>query len=209
VTIINLYNNVIGVEGALALADALKFNTSVTNINLGGNQMGAEGALALADALQVNTKVSNIDISQNGIGAEGALVIADALKFNTSVTNVNFRRNGIGNKGASALANSLKVNTSVTTILLGGNAIGASNNTNVNKLLTRNERLRQLFLFDARQMLLSVMCADECGVVWPYLLDSGDTDGIAAPAGNVETLRAEFAAVVEERRRRGCASSCS
>jgi hypothetical protein len=50
-------------------------------------------------------------------------------------------------------------------------------------------------------MLLSLMCADECGVVWPYLLASGDKDGIVAP-DNVEMVRAEFAAVVEERRRR-------
>jgi hypothetical protein len=71
--------------------------------------------------------------------------------------------------------------------------------------MARNKRLRRLFLFDARRMLLSVMCADECGVVWPYLLDSGDTDGIVAP-DNVETLRAEFAAVVEERRRRAAAA---
>jgi hypothetical protein len=52
-------------------------------------------------------------------------------------------------------------------------------------------------------MLLSLMggCADECSVVWPYLLISGDTDGKVAP-DNVENLRAEFAAVVEERCRR-------
>jgi hypothetical protein len=51
-------------------------------------------------------------------------------------------------------------------------------------------------------MLLSAMtgCADECSVVWPYLLVGDDLDFIAAP-GNVEPLRAEFAAVVEERRR--------
>jgi hypothetical protein len=72
----------------------------------------------------------------------------------------------------------------------------------VDELLARNGRLRHLFLFDARKMLLSLMCADECGVVWPYLLDSADKDvGIVAP-NNIETLRAEFAAVVEERRRR-------
>jgi hypothetical protein len=50
-------------------------------------------------------------------------------------------------------------------------------------------------------MMLSVMCADWCGVVWPYLLESGDTDGVVAPE-NLDSLRAEFAAVVEERRRR-------
>jgi hypothetical protein len=54
-------------------------------------------------------------------------------------------------------------------------------------------------------MLLSLMCADECGVVWPYLLESGNTDGIAAP-DNVEMIRAEFAAVVEERHRRAAAA---
>jgi hypothetical protein len=37
--------------------------------------------------------------------------------------------------------------------------------------------------------------------VWPYVLDGDDLDVIKAPA-NVETLRAELAAVVEERRRR-------
>jgi len=50
-------------------------------------------------------------------------------------------------------------------------------------------------------MLLSLMCADECGVVWPYLLDSDDRD-VGVATENVESLRAEFDAVVEERRRR-------
>jgi methyl-accepting chemotaxis protein len=52
-------------------------------------------------------------------------------------------------------------------------------------------------------MLLSVLCADECGVVWPYVLGGNDKlTGVSLAAGTVETLRAEFAAVVEERRRR-------
>jgi hypothetical protein len=71
--------------------------------------------------------------------------------------------------------------------------------------LARNDRLRHLFFFDARQMLLSLMCADECGVVWPYLLDGDDMDVGVSSDINVETLRAEFAAVVEERRRRALA----
>jgi hypothetical protein len=51
-------------------------------------------------------------------------------------------------------------------------------------------------------MLLSLMCADECGVVWPYLLKRGDTDGSVAP-DNADTIRAEFLSdIVAERRRR-------
>jgi hypothetical protein len=65
-----------------------------------------------------------------------------------------------------------------------------------------------LFIFDARKMLLSLMCADECGVVWPYLLEAADAD-VGVSSAHVETLRAEvIAAVVEERRRRrGAAAS--
>jgi hypothetical protein len=43
------------------------------------------------------------------------------------------------------------------------------------------------------------MCVDECGVVWPYLLESGDTDGAVMSSKYVEALRLEFASVVAER----------
>jgi Ran GTPase-activating protein (RanGAP) involved in mRNA processing and transport len=59
-------------EGAVALADALKANTSVTNMNLGGNKIGDEGASALADAIEANTSLTNIDLCENKIGDVGA-----------------------------------------------------------------------------------------------------------------------------------------
>jgi hypothetical protein len=87
----------------------------------------------------------------------------------------------------------------VTKMDISEHEIGASGCAHIDKLLARNDRLRHLFLFDARKMLLSVLCADECGVLWPYGDDK--TCGIKAPA-HIETLRGEFPAVVEERRRR-------
>jgi hypothetical protein len=65
--------------------------------------------------------------------------------------------------------------------------------------VARNKR--RLFLFDARRMLLLVMCADWCRVVWPYVLTKRDINDMAAP-DNVETLLAEYLEVVAERRRR-------
>jgi hypothetical protein len=76
----------------------------------------------------------------------------------------------------------------------------------INASIDRNRRFRRLFLFDARQMLLSLMCADECGVVWPYLLAVEDLGTRKAP-GVVETLRAGFAVVVAKRRRRAAAAA--
>jgi hypothetical protein len=231
---INLEENEIGAEGASALADALKVNTSVAKIDLEGNDIGAEGASALAEALKVNITATDINCMFNKIGDAGASALADALEENKSVTNINLGYNIIGDEGASALANALKQNTSVTNIYLWDNRIGAEGtsaladalkvNTSmafmnfekngvivedaalVNALLARNKRFRHRFLFDARRMLISVICTDWCGVVWPYLLDSDDLD-VGITPDNIETLRAEFAAVVEERRRRAEAAT--
>jgi hypothetical protein len=93
----------------------------------------------------------------------------------------------------------------VTSIDLPYNEFGIELTTTINALTARNKRLRRLFLFDARQMLLSVLCADECDVVWPYSLAAADADYVAQPSnrfGNFASLRSGFAVVVEERRRR-------
>jgi hypothetical protein len=44
--------------------------------------------------------------------------------------------------------------------------------------------------------------------VWPYLLESGDKDGIVAP-DNVEKIRVEFEGVLAERLRRSAAANCA
>jgi hypothetical protein len=201
VTEISIFHNEIGAKGAAALADALEVNTSVTTISLLSNKIGDEGAAALADALKVNTLVTCMHLANNQIGDEGAAALADALEVNMSVTYINLGSNQISNEGAAALADALQVNTSLNSITLNGNAMDESNRAKIKALVARNKRFRSLFLFDARRMLLSLMCADKCGVVWPYLLERGDKDvGIVAPA-DVETIRAEFFSdVVAERR---------
>jgi Ran GTPase-activating protein (RanGAP) involved in mRNA processing and transport len=66
--------------------NALKMNASVTSINLiGYTTISDEGASAIADALKANTSVTNIYLGGNEIGNEGALTLADALKVNTTL----------------------------------------------------------------------------------------------------------------------------
>jgi hypothetical protein len=165
-------------------------------VDLGGAGIDNDDVKAPANALKDNTSVWSINLCGNYIGNEGAAAIADALKVNASVTNFDRSHNyRIGHNGVLALVDALKLNTSVTDIDISGNR---SFHSNVDKLMARNKSFRSLFLFDARRMLLSLMCADECGVVWPYLLENGDTDGIVAP-DDIQTIRAEFAVVVKER----------
>jgi hypothetical protein len=145
--------------------------------------------------------VTIVDLWNNQIGVEGATALADTLKVNMSVTTISLGHNQIGIEGASALAEALKVNTSLTYVYLGFNGVDKSNLATVKKLTDRNIRLHRLFVFDAQQMaLLSVMCADECGVVWPYLMLSSRsiTDHSIAMPDNVDALRATLASVIAE-----------
>ena len=61
-TKIDLYGNAFGVEGAKAIGEALKVNTSLIEIILLGNYMDAEGAKAIGEALKVNTSLTKIDL---------------------------------------------------------------------------------------------------------------------------------------------------
>jgi hypothetical protein len=115
--------------------------------NLRCNRIGAEGETAIADALKVNSSVIKIDLSESFLGAGGELAFVEALKVNTSVTQIDFDEDR-----------------------------DCKGHVKVVELLARNRRLRHLFLFDARQMLLSVLCAEESGVVWPYVLNDDHID---------------------------------
>ena len=56
-TFISMANQGIVDDGAVKLANALKFNNVVERIDLRGNNIGDEGALAFAEALKVNRKL--------------------------------------------------------------------------------------------------------------------------------------------------------
>ncbi|KAL0240793.1 hypothetical protein GEMRC1_006029 [Eukaryota sp. GEM-RC1] len=121
---IQLRSNSIGNEGAIAIADALRVNTSVLWMALKDNSIGSEGAIAIADALKVNSTVTDVHLEDNSIGNEGAIAIADALKINSTVTELCLHNNSIGNAGVIAIADALKVNSSVSTLWLDKNSIG-------------------------------------------------------------------------------------
>jgi len=106
------------------------------------NEIEDTGAVALADALKTNTSVTTIILSNNNIGDAGAAALADTLKTNISVTEISLFSTMIGDSGAVALANALKTNTSVTEISLGGNTIGPNGKRALDAANKPNVRVR-------------------------------------------------------------------
>ena len=63
-------DNNLGDDGAVAIAEALKTNNTLTNLNLSSGQydrikIGPKGARALASMLEVNAKVTTLDLGGN------------------------------------------------------------------------------------------------------------------------------------------------
>lgn len=124
ITTLNLFDNNIGPDGAIALAKSsfpnlttlyLSLNNigfrgamaisnanfpNLTQLYISGNDLGPDGAIAIAHAKF--EKISILDISWNKIGSEGATAIAKANFKN--LRELNISKNNIGAKGAKAIA---------------------------------------------------------------------------------------------------------
>ena len=142
----DLSDNHISDQGAADLAEALKRNTSLTQLDLPGNDISAQGAAALAEALKRNTSLTQLDLSHNSISDQGAAGLAEALKQNTSLTHLDLSGNDISDQGAAALAEALKQNTSLTQLDLYGNDISAQGAAALAEALKQNTSLTQLNL---------------------------------------------------------------
>jgi hypothetical protein len=124
----------------------LKSNDPVlTTLIFSGKKIGNEEAIALAGALKDNTTITELNISYNNIGDAGAQAIAKALKVNKTLTTLElFDNNNIGNIGAQALTEALKDNTTLTTLNIYDNEsdiIDVEKIIELKKLIDKNREL--------------------------------------------------------------------
>ncbi|KAL9965573.1 hypothetical protein ACROYT_G029388 [Oculina patagonica] len=145
-TVLNLYNNNIGAQGATGLAAALQKNASLTELDLSLNKIGDHGATGLAEALQENKSLTKLHLYLNGIGGQGATRIAGALQENTSLAELYLSLNNIGDYGATGLARALRENTSLAVLNLSYNTIGDEGATGLAGALRENTSLTELNL---------------------------------------------------------------
>ncbi|KAG0041713.1 hypothetical protein BGZ83_001406, partial [Gryganskiella cystojenkinii] len=122
-TSLDLHSNSIGGSGTQALGEALKTNTTLTSLNLWNNSIGDSGAQALGEALKTNTSLATLILQWNSIGGSGGQALGESLKTNTTLTSLNLWDNWIGDDGAQALGEALTTNTTLTSLNLGNNSI--------------------------------------------------------------------------------------
>lgn len=80
---LNLYRNIIDVNGARALGDALAINKTLEFIDIGHNRIRCTGLKAVVDGIAMNlsSKLSKLAIRANFIADEGARYLFQHLVF--------------------------------------------------------------------------------------------------------------------------------
>ena len=143
----------IGESGALAIAQALQSNCSLTYLDLHGNKVNDSAVAAFGQALQSNCTLTHFYLS--GIfmptdihfGNSGAVAFAKALQSRgTQLTRLDLRNTSINSPVASALAEGLQSNHSLECLDLSTNEIECSGAEALAKALKANRTMTHLQL---------------------------------------------------------------
>ena len=82
---LDLSNNQIGSEGAVAVATMLKTNSSLERLHLGGCGIGSSGGVELGAALERNKTLRFLNLSWNALGDDGVRGLCVGLENNSSL----------------------------------------------------------------------------------------------------------------------------
>ena len=133
-------------EGAMALAQGLRGNTSLEELRLDYNDdIGPESCAAFARALQKNTTLKVFSLSHCYVGHQGAVALAGALTGNTSLRELNLSDNNLGPESGAEIAKILR-NTALKTLALNSNNLGPQGAAGLAQALTGNATLTELSL---------------------------------------------------------------
>lgn len=80
-------------DWAVAVANALKTNQSITSVHMTQGQVGDIGAQAFGEMLAVNKHLEHMGLIYNHITEIGLVLLAEGLKYNTSLTYLNVGSN--------------------------------------------------------------------------------------------------------------------
>jgi hypothetical protein len=140
-----LDGNYIISSGVRVLAEALNINTTLVTLNLNSNKIYRSGISALAKTLKINKTLKTLYLKFTSIDKEGAKLIANALKQNTTLLKLDIQQNSkFGDEGAKEFADALIQNTTLTELCVGNNDIRDEGATALAEALKTNTTLLKL-----------------------------------------------------------------
>jgi Ran GTPase-activating protein (RanGAP) involved in mRNA processing and transport len=142
---LNLTGNNIEDEGAISLAESLRYNRTITKLKLTKCNIGVRGISNIVNNIRNDNFVLVIGV--NNIGPIGGQYIGQILNYDSHIISLDLRKCNIGDQGLIAIVNGLvdNKNNNMLELQLGANNITNESVSAIIKLLTnRNIRLRML-----------------------------------------------------------------
>ncbi len=102
---------------------AFEINNTITDLDLSWNHLRLDGAVAFARGLGWNTGIVSLNLSFNGFADLGAASMGKALARNETLEWLDLSYNRITDKGAKALSQGLAKNTCLKSMNVGYNPI--------------------------------------------------------------------------------------
>lgn len=92
----------------IALAEALKTNTTLQSVSLGfRTYITLEGSRALAEALKINTTLKILNLRHSGLKTQGVSIMLGSLKNNASLQHLDLRENYVYYEHTKAVEDAL------------------------------------------------------------------------------------------------------
>ncbi|XP_020841877.1 leucine-rich repeat-containing protein 74A [Phascolarctos cinereus] len=146
-THMNLNHHGLGPKGTKAIAIALVSNTTITRLELEDNWILEEGALALMQMLHENYYIQELNISNNHLDSPGAKIITDFLLENTSsLWSIQLAGNNFNDDTAQMFCNALMSNYQIKVLDLSHNEFSEKGGEQLGHMLVLNEGLQTLNL---------------------------------------------------------------
>jgi Ran GTPase-activating protein 1 len=124
---LHLPQNGIRPDGIIALSDAISVNAeNFTDLNLSDNTLKIEGATAVANAIRNMKKLKHLNLGDCLLGTEGGIIIAEAIQeAHDELEYLDLIFNEMGDKAAFAIAKAIKNKKSLKRLELNGNEFSA------------------------------------------------------------------------------------
>ncbi|XP_072944140.1 uncharacterized protein [Epargyreus clarus] len=127
VTVLDLTDNWISLDGCFHLGEMLIENISIRELNLYGCRIGVEGARRLFASLHLNRSLKKLDLTKNQLLDTGVEMLAKAIFLGSDVAHINLSRNELTAKAVLALCEAFETNNKLTHLDLSWNSILSPN----------------------------------------------------------------------------------
>ena len=137
----------IGNNGAITLAEAIQVNTTLQKINISDNSISDDGATAIINSIKFNTSNSlqELNISQNNITNDGIKVLAEVIEINSTLQNINISKNHIAIEGLMCFMKAVKNNCSLQVVNITHNNVTRSGFTSIKQCIENLQRSIQIY----------------------------------------------------------------